>query len=89
MITRCSKVDESFVDYLTKAKGSKGPQQTNNKYSRLLSNLIESMTNKNDQENGSNNFVVYFDQALYEAPPSTIELEEELSKSENEGAYKK
>ena len=61
MVTRCSKIDESFVDYLSKIKGSKVTKSSKNKYSQLLSNLIESMTNKKDQENGKKNFVVYFD----------------------------
>ena len=33
------------------------------------------------------NFVIYFDQALYEAPPIIIKLEDDLAKNENEGAY--
>ena len=48
METHCSKIDESFVDYLT------------------------------DSERG--NFIVYFDQALYEAPQIILNLEAELER---------
>ena len=52
-----SKIDESFVDYLT------------------------------DNERG--NFIVYFDQALYEAPQIILNLEIELERLEAEQQAKK
>ena len=52
LLTHCSKIDESFVDYMM------------------------------DSERG--NFVVYFDQALYEAPQIILNLEIELEKKEQE-----
>lgn len=55
--THCSKIDESFVDYLL------------------------------DSEN--NSFVLYFDQALYEAPQITLDLEAELEKAEQEAKAKR
>lgn len=55
--THCSKIDESFVDYLT------------------------------DNERG--NFIVYFDQALYEAPQIILNLEIELERQEAEMQAKK
>ena len=50
--THCSKIDESFVDYLT--------------------------------DNDRGNFVIYFDQSLYEAPQIILNLEQELEKQEQE-----
>ena len=55
--THCSKIDESFVDYLL------------------------------DSENSS--FVLYFDQALYEAPQITLDLEAELDRMEQEAKQKR
>ena len=55
--THCSKIDESFVDYMM------------------------------DSDRG--NFIVYFDQALYEAPQIIINLEEELLRQEQEALAKK
>lgn len=57
METHCSKIDESFIDYLL------------------------------DSEH--NSFILYFDQALYEAPQIILELEEELERQEQEAALKK
>ena len=56
METHCSKIDESFVDYLT------------------------------DSERG--NFIVYFDQALYEAPQIILNLEAELERLDKEAQAK-
>lgn len=55
--THCSKVDESFIDYIL------------------------------DSENGS--FIVYFDQALYEAPTIILNLQAQLEKQEEEKKAKK
>lgn len=55
--THCSKIDESFVDYLT------------------------------DSERG--NFIIYFDQSLYEPPQIILNLEKELERLEQEQLAKK
>ena len=55
--THCSKIDESFVDYLM------------------------------DSERG--NFIIYFDQSLYEPPQIILNLEKELESIEQELLAKK
>jgi len=85
MQTNISKIDESFVDYLAEAK-------IETKYGSLLSGLAGIPTaSKNlmaDQEQkqqlSKTNFMVYFDIALYEAPPVIIKLEERLAKQQLE-----
>ena len=92
MITHCSRVDESFVDYL----GEQEIEMNTQRYANVLKNLAkgqkpekEKKEIKPDEKVKYNNFVVYFDQSLFEAPPIVVKLEEELANNENEGAYKK
>jgi hypothetical protein len=92
MITHCSKIDESFVDYL----GEQDALLDTQRYANVLNNLVKGKKNQNNTTGISckkseklNNFVVYFDQSLFEAPPIILKLEEELAQNESEGAYKK
>ena len=85
MQTNISKVDESFVDYLYDSK-------LDSKYGKILSNLLgvkdvaeESVNDDISQNKELNtNFMVYFDIALFEAPPVIVKLEEKLAKNETD-----
>ena len=90
MITHASKVDESFIDYL----GEQEAMMDTQRYASVLKKLAHGKPEKKkevvDKEKLKyNNFVLYFDQGLFEAPPIVLKLEEELANNENEGAYKK
>ena len=73
MTTRCSKVDESFVDYLLEEYPKKQKGGIKGLFGSLLMGKESSIQEKK--------FIIYFDQALYEAPPIVLKLEEDMAES--------
>lgn len=69
MITNISRVDESFTDFHTESKFD-----TN--ISKLIGNLVGIQPEPSKSEEIATNFTVYFDIALYIAPPVIVRLEE-------------
>ena len=84
MKTNISRVDESFTDYLPEKD-----DKLESKYGQLLGNLIgvknpnqivekgkKSPQKKSEEEEvKKNDFMVYFDISLFEAPPVILKLE--------------
>ena len=82
MSTHCSKVDESFADYLLEAVN---PASAKELYADFIGAIFtgkkasKGKTADKDSNEYVRNFVLYFDQSLFEAPPIVKKLEKEMA----------
>lgn len=82
MTTHCSKVDESFADYLLEAVNQASAKEL---YADFIGAIFtgKRASKGRTTDKGSNdyvrNFVLYFDQSLFEAPPIIKRLEKEMA----------
>lgn len=89
MATHCSKVDESFTDYLLEAVN---PASAKELYADFIGAIFtgkrvaKGKTADKDSTEYVRNFVLYFDQSFFEAPPIIKKLEKEMAQSEQEAS---
>ena len=89
MTTHCSKVDESFTDYLLEPVNQASAKEL---YADFIGAIFtgkrasKGKTADRDSQDFVRNFVLYFDQSFFEAPPIVKKLEKEMAQSEQEAS---